>query len=170
KREFSLERFSGGIKDGFEPYLKWQQEQEGPGGEPLAEGEKGFKLEDMSLVWHRVRQGLKVFINLRSNSVVRWMLRAFTPFKVIEWRTAIGFGDAMETALATAVLWGLKGGAVVAIGHISPPQKVDLSVIPSFNQPVFQSEFKFIMSPKIIQIVGLAIAIWIEVKRVARQA
>ncbi|MGE5405695.1 MAG: DUF2953 domain-containing protein [Candidatus Saccharibacteria bacterium] len=170
KREFSFERPSVDTAEGPEPYLRWYQEQEGSEGETLTEGEKSFCLEDISLVWLRIHQVLRVLNNLRGNHAFRWILRAFHPLKTVEWHTVIGFEDAMKTALATGALWGLKGGAAVVIGQLSPPEKVNLGVIPSFNAEALQTEFKCIFSPKIIQVMALALMAWIESRKVARWA
>ena len=63
-----------------------------------------------------------------------------------QWESIIGTGDAVNTAVLTGVIWGLKGsllGLITAYVKLAP--KPFIKVIPEYSKEIFQSRFECIL-------------------------
>lgn len=75
----------------------------------------------------------------------------------LEWKSALGCGDAMYTALANGTLWGVKGSITALLSSRSRIEKLDLFVRPEFSQKCFESRVYCIFKMRIVHIIFVTI-------------
>jgi hypothetical protein len=78
----------------------------------------------------------------------RWLVNTLerTHCSEIRWITNIGLDDAAETAITTGIVWGLKTSVLsFVLNHIKLEDQPQLSVVPHFNIPQFNTFFRCII-------------------------
>lgn len=68
-----------------------------------------------------------------------------TYFSSIVWHTSLGTGDAAYTAVLSGTLWGIKSNIVNYLIKNKKHGKIDISVVPDFSKPVFESDLNCII-------------------------
>ncbi len=71
----------------------------------------------------------------------------------LEWKSVLGCGDAMGTALANGSLWGFKGMLIAVVSSKTRVEKLDLMVRPDFTQKCLESQLHCIFKMRIAHII-----------------
>ena len=90
-------------------------------------------------------------------SIINYMLNR-TDFKILYWKTEIGFGDAALTGMSIGMINILKGNVYAMFNNIKiRPKKIYFKVVPNFNREILKTDIHSIFKVKIgyIIIAGL---------------
>lgn len=139
KRKWEMDRF-GLISDGNEQVIFWWQVAKSTKGTIISDRRSAVGLES---VFKRTRQ---LAVSLRKASKHRWLLRLLRKAVMIEslnWRTTVGAGDAMNTALITGALWGIKGMILGLAAHQLRIRGQSIFVIPVYTRSMLKSQVNF---------------------------
>lgn len=85
----------------------------------------------------------------------------------LEWKSVVGVGDAMGTALLNGSLWAFKGWMVSIVSRKAKLQNLDLNVKPDFKGKNFESRLYCIFKIRIVHIIFMTVylLVLISVKR-----
>ncbi|SHF79282.1 Protein of unknown function [Ornithinibacillus halophilus] len=107
---------------------------------------------DLKTFKHWMKQGTKLFKEAMQQINI----------KKLDWKTAIGTGDASSTGIVTGSLWMVKGTIIGALHEITNLNKQpSIEMIPNFQQKLLQSKIDCIVSIRI----GKAIYMFLKVMR-----
>lgn len=71
----------------------------------------------------------------------------------LEWKSVVGMGDAMSTALLNGALWAFKGCLVSWLSRQANLQQLDLNVKPDFSEKSFESRMHCIFKIRLVHII-----------------
>lgn len=75
----------------------------------------------------------------------------------LEWKSVVGMGDAMGTALLNGSLWAFKGWVVSWISRQAQLQNLDLNVKPDFSEKSFESRVYCIFEIRLVHIIFIIV-------------
>ncbi|ANE48009.1 hypothetical protein SY83_18845 [Paenibacillus swuensis] len=124
---------------GFKKGIQVKQEQQNP----LKKGKESGGKVDKDLVkkyydkFKIMLQHITDLFGLGRKILARVRVTEF------RWRTTVGLGDAVETAMTTGLVWALKGTlSGFALKYVRLIKRPELSVWPVYNKPHFTSELE----------------------------
>lgn len=71
----------------------------------------------------------------------------------LEWKSVVGMGDAMSTALLNGTLWAFKGWMVSWLSREARLKQLDLNVKPDFSGKSFESRIYCIFKIRLVHII-----------------
>lgn len=81
----------------------------------------------------------------------------------LEWTSRVGCSDAAVTALLVACFWAVKGASVAWLQHYCPLRQTPmLSVTPSYQEALCETDFLCILRLKTGHLIRVAIFVWLE--------
>lgn len=89
-------------------------------------------------------------------------------FSVIDsliWKSTLGLGDAMQTALCSGILWSCKGSAISYISRLMSLKKVTLHVKPDFTSTDCSSSLDCIFKIRLVHYIYIMTMIWLRRRR-----
>lgn len=75
----------------------------------------------------------------------------------LEWKSVVGMGDAMGTALLNGALWAFKGWVVSWLSRQARLQQLDLSIKPDFSEKSFESRLHCIFKIRLVHIIFMIV-------------
>lgn len=75
----------------------------------------------------------------------------------LEWRSVVGMGDAMGTALLNGALWAFKGWVVSWLSRHANLKKLDLNITPNFSEKSFESRLYCIFKIRLAHIIFMTV-------------
>lgn len=90
---------------------------------------------------------------IRTGRDISNLLLHFLIINQIEWKTVIGAGDAMKTALASGSMWALKGILISKISFQGCIQDINILIQPVFSRETFESTINCIFKMRIVHII-----------------
>ncbi|HWP95798.1 MAG TPA: DUF2953 domain-containing protein [Syntrophomonadaceae bacterium] len=101
---------------------------------------------------------------LTQSTIFKLILR-FLILKKIEWKTLVGSGDAMKTALASGALWAGKGLLISELSFQGHIRDLNILVQPDFYQEIFESRLHCIFKMRIVHIIFVEAYILVQKAR-----
>lgn len=133
KRDFSLGKFGLGWEELF--YKLWQMKKEDQEGEAVKNSPNLWSNE----IRRRIVQGLDFKQKLDRHPWMKKLLTRGLRIRILRWKTIIGLGDPMSTAIATGLIWGAKGGTLALLtGLLAIPVK-QIQVSPNYAEREYES-------------------------------
>jgi len=164
RREFTLKDLKAGIGED-EAVIGWRQKEEAGQGKTLDKKRPRMTVSE-------IRQRINEALSLRREvSRRRWLMRlmrASITVKVFQWRTVVGFDDAMYTGLATGALWSFKGWVLVLVSSMSRLKEHRIEVVPSFDARRLESVGHFEVLFRLAYLIIIAPAALILLRRAGR--
>lgn len=154
-----------GLQTGYDsgrPSLTWKYYKEDARGRILIREPKGASLEEM---YNSLSRLVRMGRLLLQSRMFRESLRRFAVLRRLNWETRIGTEDAMDTALVSGLLWGLKGTALMPVGALIPWRDVKIRVEPCYTERTFQTTLSCYIDTNIFQ----ALITWLTVRPVLKQ-
>lgn len=105
----------------------------------------------------RQQIGNTIDLYKKYRSIINYMLYR-TDFKILYWKTEIGFDDAALTGMSIGIVNILKGNVYAMFNNIRiRPKKIYFKVVPNFNREILKTDIHSIFKVKIgyIIIAGL---------------
>ncbi len=81
----------------------------------------------------------------------------FLKISDLEWDSTIGGYDAMQTALASGILWAAKGMGIAILSRLCRLESLFVNVRPDFASPVFNSRFSCILKMRMAHYIIIVI-------------
>ena len=74
----------------------------------------------------------------------------------VEWKSQLGCQDAMYTGILTGITWAIKGIIISLVSAGRQPEKLQLEVVPRYDQEIFISDLHCIIKMRIVHIIFIA--------------
>ncbi|NLB19084.1 MAG: DUF2953 domain-containing protein [Syntrophomonadaceae bacterium] len=134
KRKFSLDGLGfDHIRDDFFHKL-WQVEKDN-------QKEDSENRPDLSgnEITTGARKGLEFKKKLGQYPWMKKLLRKGVRVRVMRWKTVIGLGDPMSTAIVSGLIWGAKGGILAFLTGLLAIPVMQIQVSPNYAERKYES-------------------------------
>lgn len=111
-------------------------------------------------VWQgRLSQAAREELPARQRFLLATLLGMRFKGESFRWVTRVGTGDPAFTAVAVGLFWGLVGTLMARVSRQVdlPSHGTVIKVLPAYNQPVFETEIKCILSQRVGYIIHAAL-------------
>ncbi|MBW7473498.1 DUF2953 domain-containing protein [Paenibacillus oenotherae] len=126
---------------GFEMELKREVTEENMGGKHSGSSLTNLNPEKIMQSIEKAQMLLK-----HTDNLLGWVRTMLSHVKLVDWqwRTAVGTGDAMWTAMATGMVWSVKTTAIGVLSQLVRLQaQPEIAVDPNFERAQFSTDGQF---------------------------